>query len=70
MKTLALRNSLLAGAIGVVLGAASMQVANQVLDASASHSRPSTRGIIERGIENQNERTGTRPDVVVPKKAI
>ena len=70
MKTLALRSSLLAGAIGVVLGAASMQVANQVLDASASHSRPSTRSIIQEGIDNQNQRTGTRPNVVVPTHAI
>lgn len=53
-----LRTSLVAGAIGVVLGAASMQAAQQILGASIafSYSRPSIRLIREQANVNYADR--------------
>ena len=61
MKKDVLRTSLIAGAIGMVLGAASLQAATQILDASAS--RPSVRSINIEAQEN-NRDEGQRAGVV------
>ena len=70
MKKDTIRISLIAGAIGIAIGAASMQAATQILDASI-YSRPSVRSLKIEGQENMRDRQGEqREDVVYPTNAI
>ncbi len=70
MKKDMLRTSLIAGAIGIAIGAASMQAATQILDASI-YSRPSVRSLKIEAQENMREREGEqREDIVYPTNAI
>ena len=65
------RMSLVAGIIGAVLGATSMQAAQQIWDASASHDRPSARSIKDEALENYDEHNaGSRADVMRPTKTL
>lgn len=70
MKKDTLRTSLIAGAIGIAIGAASMQAATQILDASI-YSRPSVRSLKIEAQENMRDRQDEKRDgVVYPTDAI